>query len=430
MTSLSRLDRTIAVLLLVVFVGVMVHAPFSVALTTWLPAGELVWKSWKELLLGVALVLTIVSVTRRQQWRQLLGDRVVQLAAAYSALHVVMLMVFRGEPLAVMSGLLIDLRYVLFFVLVYAVVSPFAAVRRQFLTAGLVGASLVVLFGVLQATVLPHDVLRHLGYGPQTIAPYLTVDQNYDFARINSTLRGPNPLGIFAAIVGPLVLAYTLARWRQLSTMRRMLLGVLLASSAVIAWYSFSRSGLAAFGLALVIVAGVVALRRRAKAALAVSAGLVVAGALLIIPLSGTSFFKNVVLHEDPDEAGLVNSNDGHAESLLDGVRRLGAQPFGAGVGSTGSASLYGDQPVIIENQYLFVAHEVGWLGLVLFVALFILVLYRLWQRRQDWLALAVFASGVGIALAGLVLPVWVDDTVSIVWWGLAALALARKETV
>ena len=52
-------------------------------------------------------------------------------------------------------------------------------------------------------------------------------------------------------------------------------------------------------------------------------------------------------------------------------------------------------------------------------------VLKRLWQRRRDWLALSVLASGIGIAVASLFLPVWADDTVSIVWWGLAGVALA-----
>ena len=52
-------------------------------------------------------------------------------------------------------------------------------------------------------------------------------------------------------------------------------------------------------------------------------------------------------------------------------------------------------------------------------------VLREAWRRRAQWLALAVFASGVGIAAAGMVLPVWVDDTVSIVWWGLAAMVVA-----
>jgi hypothetical protein len=87
---------------------------------------------------------------------------------------------------------------------------------------------------------------------------------------------------------------------------------------------------------------------------------------------------------------------------------------------------LHGDAPIIIENQYLFIAHEVGWLGLALFIVFFGMILWRLWQGRQDWLSLGVFASGIGMALIGLLLPVWADDTVGIIWWGLAAIALAK----
>jgi len=39
-------------------------------------------------------------------------------------------------------------------------------------------------------------------------------------------------------------------------------------------------------------------------------------------------------------------------------------------------------------------------------------------------LALGVFASGIGLALVGFFLPVWADDTVSIIWWGLAAVVV------
>jgi hypothetical protein len=100
---------------------------------------------------------------------------------------------------------------------------------------------------------------------------------------------------------------------------------------------------------------------------------------------------------------------------------------MGAGIGSTGSASLLGTEPVIIENQYLMIAHEVGWLGVVLFAVLYGYMVGRLWQQRRDWLALGIWASGVGLAAIGLLLPVWADDTVSIVWWGLAAISLWNK---
>ena len=45
-------------------------------------------------------------------------------------------------------------------------------------------------------------------------------------------------------------------------------------------------------------------------------------------------------------------------------------------------------------------------------------------QGRHGALSLGVFASGCGLAIVGLLLPVWVDDTVSIIWWGLAGVAI------
>jgi hypothetical protein len=106
-------------------------------------------------------------------------------------------------------------------------------------------------------------------------------------------------------------------------------------------------------------------------------------------------------------------------------VVRFAKQPLGGGVGSTGSASLLGDSGLIIENQYLFIAHESGWLGLGIFIAIFITVLRRLYANRRDWLNLGVLASGISLAVIGVIQPVFVDDTVSLVWWGLAAIALA-----
>lgn len=64
------------------------------------------------------------------------------------------------------------------------------------------------------------------------------------------------------------------------------------------------------------------------------------------------------------------------------------------------------------------------WLGLGLFLVIFEIIMWRLYQNRKDWLSLGVFASGIGLAFIGLLLPVWADDTVSLVWFGLAAVAI------
>jgi hypothetical protein len=207
-----------------------------------------------------------------------------------------------------------------------------------------------------------------------------------------------------------------------------VLVGVLTVGGIVALWASYSRSALIAAGAGIVIVLVATVGRKLSRRTWVIGSVVTVAlvGGLLLE--RGNSFISNVVLHDNPGGNSAVDSNQGHIESLQDGMRRLGQQPLGGGIGSTGSASLYGHSPLIIENQYLLTAHEAGWLGLVLFGLIFVGVLRRLWARRQDYLSLGVFASGIGLALIGLLLPVWVDDTVAIIWWGLAAIVLGGEE--
>ena len=134
-----------------------------------------------------------------------------------------------------------------------------------------------------------------------------------------------------------------------------------------------------------------------------------------------------MLIHQSPSDITRISSNDDHISSLQDGLSRALKEPLGNGVGSTGSASLLSDSPLIIEDHYLFIAHEVGWIGLGLFLTIFIYILTKLWRLRQDYFALGVFASGVGIAIIALLLPIWTDDTLAIIWWGAAAVAIGSK---
>lgn len=421
---LNILDWAFVGTLLVIFGGIIFHAPISVGFSTLFPDAGLFIKSWKEILLGVALLLSVVVLTTHKHW-DILRDKLIAYIALFGALNLLTIPMFYTGFDATIAGLFINLRFLLFFVLVFVALKLYPQLYRLFLTVFFGGALIVVGFAILQVTVLPNDILKYLGYGESTIMPYLTVDQNEAYARINSTLRGPNPLGIYAVIVLGVVLAAWLRGPRKFTRRESVLAGILAAGGVVALWASYSRSaalaGIAAVGIVLLVVYG---RRIPKKIWLAVLAGtILIAGSVIVF--RDTQFVSQVILHEDPHEGNDVNSNDGHAESLADGTRRMISQPLGAGIGSTGSASLLSDEPVIIENQYLFVAHETGWIGLVLFIIINYVVLKRLWLRRAQWLALGVFASGVGIAIAGLFLPVWVDDTVSIIWWGLAAIALA-----
>ncbi|MFS8120085.1 MAG: hypothetical protein ACMG55_16590, partial [Microcoleus sp.] len=144
------------------------------------------------------------------------------------------------------------------------------------------------------------------------------------------------------------------------------------------------------------------------------------------------SFVRTVIDHKDPSNPSLVDSNLGHIDSVVQSSGRVLSQPLGGGIGSTGSASLLGASPLIVENQYLFTAHEAGWIGAALYIAIIFAVQRELYRRRQDWRARAVFASGIGLIVIGLLLPVFTDDTLVYVWWGLAAATMpliASKRT-
>jgi len=422
--TMRLLDKLFVGLLLTVFGGIVLHAPLTVGLETLFPSAELLIKSWKEILLLLATLVMGILLYQKKHW-VLLKSPIVLLIAAYAALHILLIPLSYQGATSALAGLLIDLRYALFFVLVYVAVCLYPSLRRPFIFTFFIGAFIVAAFALLQVFVLPVDALKYIGYSDTTIVPYLTVDENPDYIRISSTLRGPNPLGAYAGIVLALVFAFWLKGSK--SKVRRPLLpiSVVVIGSFVALWASYSRSALVAAFVAIGLVAlATVARQLPRKAWIALIVIIMALGGGLIASRD-SDFVSNVLLHENATTGAETSSNDGHVDSLNDGVNRMVHQPFGGGVGSTGSASLYGPDPLIIENQYLFIAHEVGWIGLVLFLIIFVKILQRLWKRRADWLALGVFASGIGMALIGLLLPVWVDDTVAIIWWGLAAVAVA-----
>lgn len=425
--SFSPVESFYIGLLLVIFGLISLHAPLYVMIATLFPELTIVIKAWKEILMLIAVAPALIIISRRTEWR-LFKDPVVIIAVLYGLLHVLLIpWQYQGE-LPMIAGLMVDLRYILFFLLVYLTLRLYPSLRSVFIRLGVIGASIFAAVAVLQVYVLPYDALGYIGYNHLTILPYQFVDENTEFVRINSTMRGPNSVGAYAIIVIAGLVAYMLMT-RDWLRARRSMVGLTLLSFGVVValWFSYSRSAL---GAAVVVLGLIVALtigRRLPRWAWISSAVLVFALVGGLIAARDSSFVSNVILHENPEAANTISSNAGHLASLKEGTERMLRQPLGGGIGSTGAGSLLGDNPLVIENQYLYIAHESGWLGLGLFIALVVMVLRRLWQRRADWFALAVLASGVGLLIIGVLLPVWVDDTVSVVWWALAAIAIAGK---
>ena len=194
-------------------------------------------------------------------------------------------------------------------------------------------------------------------------------------------------------------------------------------------WFSYSRGAWLAMLVSIIIIP----LIYQAKN------GTINHRLLLIVPImtvilitliglnSQSSFVQNVIFHNNPESSSVIKSNHGHMQSMNDGVSTVVNHPFGFGLGSVGSPSLLSGSPKIIENQYIYMAIETGVIGLVLQMMGFGIVLWKLYSHRDN-LSIGVLASGIGMAIIGMFLPVWADDTIGIIWWSLAGLTIATNK--
>ncbi len=282
-------------------------------------------------------------------------------------------------------------------------------------------AAVVVTFGLMQVTILPPDFLAHFGYGANTIPAIQTIDQKLDYQRIQSTLRGANPLGAYLVLI---ITIATAAAIKFKASRQRLALLILGALGALL--FSYSRS--AYLGMCVAIVAVVYwAITSFRGRRLVVMSCLVLSliGLSSLALLRNNDRFQNILFHTDENSTSGKSSNEGRAAALQGGWRDLSTGPLGRGPGTAGPASAHNDQPArISENYYLQVGQETGWLGLSLLVAIQYAVGRRLWLRRVDPLALGLLASLLGLTLVNLLSHAWGDDTLAWLWWGLTGIAL------
>ena len=404
---------------------------------------------WKEYLLLVLLLMVVGGLPKLvlRSWRKLraarsgsdghLWWRRADEASAALVLAVVayliVLLVSAGWALllgqeshrAVAYGLLLDCRFLIFFGVIWLAVrgaGPDSWAARHWRQLLLWPASLVVVVAILQFTVLPADFLTHFGYGPDTISAVETIDQKASYQRVQSTLRGANPLGAYLVVVVA-ALAVLALRTRR----RRLWYGAALAVTSLALAMTYSRS--AWLGAAAALGWLVWTSLRSARA----RRWLLVAGAAAVVVLAGTTYLlrdndlvQNTLFHTDEHSQSAISSNFGHVSAARQGAEDILNEPFGEGVGSAGPASVYSGQPPrIAENYFIQIGQETGVIGLTLFIGVNVAVGRLLWLRRDRTLASALLAALVGLSIVNLLSHAWTDDTLSYLWWGLAALAAA-----
>ena len=435
---MAKVTTVMVAVLAVILAIVPFHALLTVGLSAVVGHYDLL-RVWKELLLVVLTPLAAILVYRTPGlWKQLRSGWLLWAMASYVLLHIVLggLALAKGEvnTFALGYALIINLRLILVFLLAWiagaAAVHWLGANKLHDCWRWLLlwPAVAVISFGLLQAFVLPHDFLSHLGYGQTTIKPFETVDQKLDYVRIQSTLRGANPLGAYLVLV--LTAAAVLLR-RERRHGGTGLLALLVAGGLALL-LTYSRSAyIGLFLVALVLVALAArsrATRRQLVWGAAIFAVLAAGGLAL---LRDNDRVQNALFHTDENSASVMSSNEQRASALQTGAGDLAAEPFGRGPGTAGPASAHNDRPGrIAENYYLQIGQETGWLGLGLFVAIVIMVGKSLWRRRRDPLARMLLVSLAGLSFINLVQHAWADDTLAVLWWGLAGVAMALPVAV
>lgn len=403
--------------------------PFHAFLTVW--ASSLIGhytalRLWKEILLIICIAGVLYLLLFDQKIRtHTLPRRLVQIILAYTAINLIwgLISLYQHDVTAkaLGYGLIVNLRFLAFFLVTWAVALRMRRLRVHWRWLVLWSAAGVVIFGLLQATVLPHNFLSHFGYGDSTIPAYETINHNQHYIRIASTLRGANPLGAY------MLIPISLLTVMMIREGRNWRLAIFLAGAVGVLFFSFSRS--AWIGAVLAVLTVLLLSRLAAKTqkiAIFAIMTIILLGTATVMIFKNNTHFQNFVLHTQTNSAVKHTSNEGHWQALEDGVDDVEHYPLGNGPGTAGPASYYNNRHErIAENYYVQVAQETGVFGLILFLLINVGVGYLLFLRRDDPLALSLFASLIGLAFINLLSHAWTDDTLAYVWWGLAGVAMA-----
>ena len=405
-------------------IAILVSLPVYTLLATWLGSnfGHLdLFRILKELcMLPLGVYAAYVVAKNRPLLREWAKSWLVILILVYGLLTVnyALVSLFRHSVAtnAVLYGLISNLRFLWFMLVVWAVCYGNPLIRRYWVKIVLVPASAAIGFGLLQKFMLPNDFLRHFGYGPKTIPAIETVDQKLSYQRIQSSLRGANPFGAYLVLVLTTTVAYI---------RRSKYMWALLATGLTALLFTYSRSAWIGLIISLSVYGWLsVTDPKQRRVILAGVAGL---GLLLVLgawAFRHNTTIQNTVFHSDNTSHAKTSSNTQRAGALEKGWHDVEHEPFGRGVGTAGPASVRNGTPRIAENYYLQIGQEVGWLGLSLFLAINLLVAHALWIRSTP-LARVLLASFIGLTVVNMISHAWADDTLSLLWWGLAGVALS-----
>lgn len=427
--SAAQKQSPLATYMAWIVLAILFLLPFHAFFTTW-AASNFGYRDqfliWKEIIIfGLSLGCLALLYKDKDLRQQFLRSNLTILIALYILLGLLRTAYGYSQEITNFEssayGIIGAFRYLAFFLIVEQVASRSFVLQRWWLFAVVTPATIVILFGLMQQFVLERNFLTHFGYGSDTVPVFQSVDQKSEYARAQSTLRGPNPLGAYLS----LMITFLSGMYYKFKTYR-FSFGFLIAAASILLFFSYSRS--AWIGLAISLAAWVLLAIKDEKVLkfllITTALGVIVVGSGIFI-LRNNNYIQNAIFHTDENSQSTTSTNYVRSQAIQEGLQDIIKHPLGQGLGSAGPASARGPAPKIAENYYIQVAQEVGVIGLILYLAITVGVGYRLFLKRTELLPQVLLASLIGISVINLVSHAWMDDTLSLMWWGLAGIALA-----
>lgn len=395
-------------------------------------------EAWKDVLLAGALVWFGARAVHARALPFRFGA-VDALALAYGAVVVLYALVPQSAlgGVAGASAVAHGARHDLLLVGAYFLGRCLGPLPRWIGPAVLVAAALVALGGLVEEYAVSLDWWRHSG-----ARGWFSNQLGFDYRGLSGLPEnfvynlGENRIvrRLVSSFLSPLATAYMLCVALLWAAARRRLWTVPLAALAAagLLW-TYSRSTWLALALGLCVLA--VAQRRAwpvagAAATLAVAAAFAaafphLAPAARFTPSEIKVQEANASRHPGAAHSAFNPSESSyreHLRNLVSGMKAVGRHPQGYGLGNAGStAERFGVPPRAGESTYAEVGIDAGVVGLALFCAFNLLLLWRL-LRRSPWVA-AALAAVLGLALQ--------TDVIGVPWlayclWAFAGAELCR----
>ncbi|MCA9323991.1 O-antigen ligase family protein [Candidatus Saccharibacteria bacterium] len=432
-------DRLLFYLALVLVVYMPLHV-FIVQSASLLTGGIEIWKAAKDVLVFLLLPALVWLAYRRGLFTNRLFRTLFILAALYGLLHGLFLVLDKNDDTgSALVASVYNTRLFVYMLLGWLVGTAKNGEKylRVLLTAAVIIASIVALFGVLQYF-LPHDLLTHVGYSLERgVKPIFFIDDKPDLPRVMSTLKDPNSFGAYL-ILPILLTGYAFVKKqvnKKLFTrpFRRGTLGVMLALQTAALFLTFSRGAVLGLALSIVTILSIATGQRTLR--ILKKYGVFLVGIFVIFGFLGflakdTYLVQNVIFHAD-ESTVLEDPNELRVSLTQKATEEILEEPVGHGPGTAGLVAISNPKGgVLTENYYLQIAYEVGWGGLALLITILSIVTVRLFKlsKKGDLYARVLFASLVAYLFYSLLIHLWSNEAIALQWWLLTGIIISIAE--